>query len=168
MSMPLSHFVPAYPSPSPCPQVHSLCCLRLVLRFIWHDKLFHAKWILKLKAFIPEEPRGRTGIKPLSFKIHLAWQISSPFLFPQLKADFSGFLQAPLLTTWLQWRVLVDSLAWVLVRTEWSLHPAPHLGARCRGVRQVSCRSFSFSLWRGRVKTLISERGCKDWMRWCI
>ena len=24
MSMPLSHFVPAYPSPSPCPQVHSL------------------------------------------------------------------------------------------------------------------------------------------------
>ena len=28
MSMPLSHFVPTYPSPSPCPQVHSLClCL---------------------------------------------------------------------------------------------------------------------------------------------
>ena len=24
ISMPLSHFVPAYPSPSPCPQVHSL------------------------------------------------------------------------------------------------------------------------------------------------
>ena len=24
MSMPLSHFVPAYPSPSPCPPVHSL------------------------------------------------------------------------------------------------------------------------------------------------
>ena len=23
MSMPLSHFIPAYPSPSPCPQVHS-------------------------------------------------------------------------------------------------------------------------------------------------
>ena len=28
MSMLLSHFIPAYPSPSPCPQVHSLC-LRL-------------------------------------------------------------------------------------------------------------------------------------------
>ena len=28
MSMPLSHFIPASPSPSPCPQVHSLC-LRL-------------------------------------------------------------------------------------------------------------------------------------------
>ena len=28
MSMLLSHFVPAYPSPSPCPQVHFLClCL---------------------------------------------------------------------------------------------------------------------------------------------
>ena len=28
MSVLLSHFVPAYPSPSPCPQVHSLClCL---------------------------------------------------------------------------------------------------------------------------------------------
>ena len=25
MSMPLSHFVPAYPSPFQCPQVHSLC-----------------------------------------------------------------------------------------------------------------------------------------------
>ena len=25
MSMPRSHFIPAYPSPTPCPQVHSLC-----------------------------------------------------------------------------------------------------------------------------------------------
>ena len=37
MSMPLSHFVPAYPSPSPYPQVHSLVglCLysRLTTRF---------------------------------------------------------------------------------------------------------------------------------------
>ena len=29
MSMPLSHFVPAYPSTSPCPQVHSLVGLHL-------------------------------------------------------------------------------------------------------------------------------------------
>ena len=29
MSMPLSQFVPAYPSPSPCPQAHSLCSLFL-------------------------------------------------------------------------------------------------------------------------------------------
>ena len=29
MSMPLSHFVPAHPSPSPCPQVHSLVSLHL-------------------------------------------------------------------------------------------------------------------------------------------
>ena len=29
MSMPLSHFVPAYPYPSPCPQVHSLEGLHL-------------------------------------------------------------------------------------------------------------------------------------------
>ena len=29
MSMPLSHFVPAYPSPSPCPQVHSVVGLHL-------------------------------------------------------------------------------------------------------------------------------------------
>ena len=32
MSMPLSHFVPAYPSPSPCPQVHSLVGLHLYSR----------------------------------------------------------------------------------------------------------------------------------------
>ena len=31
--MPLSHFVPAYPSPSPCPQVHSLR-LRLYSNFL--------------------------------------------------------------------------------------------------------------------------------------
>ena len=29
MSMPFSHFIPASPSPSPCPQVHSLVGLRL-------------------------------------------------------------------------------------------------------------------------------------------
>ena len=32
MSMPLSHFVPAYPSPSPYPQVHSQIGLRLYSR----------------------------------------------------------------------------------------------------------------------------------------
>ena len=32
MSMPLSHFVPAYPSPSLCPQVHSLAGLHLYSR----------------------------------------------------------------------------------------------------------------------------------------
>ena len=32
MSMPLSHFVPSYPSPSPYPQVHSLVGLRLYSR----------------------------------------------------------------------------------------------------------------------------------------
>ena len=32
MSMPLSHFVPAYPSPSLCPQVHSLVGLCLYSR----------------------------------------------------------------------------------------------------------------------------------------
>ena len=32
MSMPLFHFVPAYPSPSPCPQVHSLVGLCLYSR----------------------------------------------------------------------------------------------------------------------------------------
>ena len=34
MSMPLSHFVPAYPSPSPCPQVHSLVGLHLYSRLV--------------------------------------------------------------------------------------------------------------------------------------
>ena len=32
MSMPLSHFIPAYISPSPYPQVHSLVCLCLYSR----------------------------------------------------------------------------------------------------------------------------------------
>ena len=37
------------------------------------EEICHAKWILKLKGFIPVLPLGSSGIKALSFKIHLAW-----------------------------------------------------------------------------------------------
>ena len=44
MSMPPSHFVPAYPSPTPYPQVHSLVglCLysRLAPRFFWNFRFY--------------------------------------------------------------------------------------------------------------------------------
>ena len=46
-SMPPSHFVPAYPSPSPCPQVHSLRLHCLItfkfLKYFWlsHELLVH-------------------------------------------------------------------------------------------------------------------------------
>ena len=46
MSMSLSHFVPANPSPSPCPQVHSLC---LHLYSCPAPRFFRTrKWILEL------------------------------------------------------------------------------------------------------------------------
>ena len=38
--MPLSHFVPAYPSPSPCPQVHSL---RLHPRYVFEQVITNAE-----------------------------------------------------------------------------------------------------------------------------
>ena len=40
MYMPLSHFVPAYPSPSPCPQVHSL---RLHQRYVFEQVITNAE-----------------------------------------------------------------------------------------------------------------------------
>ena len=50
MSMPLSDFVPAYPSPSPCPQVHSLCLhlyscpaprfIRTIFSFFFLDSIY--------------------------------------------------------------------------------------------------------------------------------
>ena len=50
MSMPLSHFVPAYPSHSPCPQVHSLCL---------HPDFYFKKIILAPGSRILE--RDKTG-----------------------------------------------------------------------------------------------------------
>ena len=65
MSMPLSHFVPAYPSPSLCPQVHSLrlrlySCDALLLK---HSTLFHVSCFSlcgaicqQAEAFLPSLP----------------------------------------------------------------------------------------------------------------
>ena len=47
MSMPLSHFVPAYPSPSPCPQVHSL---RLHLYFCPAPRFFRTFFFSSLDS----------------------------------------------------------------------------------------------------------------------
>ena len=46
-SMPLSHFVPAYPSPSPCPQVHSLCLAHSFFKklFIYLFIYFWLCWV---------------------------------------------------------------------------------------------------------------------------
>ena len=52
MSMPLSHFVPAYPSPSPYPQVHSLVGLCLYSRLTPRFFMTISKMILK-KIFSP-------------------------------------------------------------------------------------------------------------------
>ena len=55
MSMPLSHFVPAYPSPSPYPQVHSLVglCLYscLATRFFMTSFLFFLRFHIYVLAY---------------------------------------------------------------------------------------------------------------------
>ena len=55
MSMLLSHFVPAYPSPSPCPQVHSLRpCLYScpALRFIRTIFIFNSIYMCQHTVFV--------------------------------------------------------------------------------------------------------------------
>ena len=49
MSMPLSHFIPPYPSPSPCPQVHSL---RLCLYSCRAPRLFRAIFFLRFHIYV--------------------------------------------------------------------------------------------------------------------
>ena len=55
MSMPLSHFVTAYPSPSPCPQVHSLVglCLysHLTPRFFMTSFFFSLRFQIYVLAY---------------------------------------------------------------------------------------------------------------------
>ena len=55
MSMPLSHFVPAYPSPSPYPQVHSLVGLLLYSRLapsFFMTILFYFIYLINLFIFL--------------------------------------------------------------------------------------------------------------------
>ena len=71
MSMPLSHFVPAYPSPSLCPQVRSLH-LRRFLKITDLGASLVAQWLriclpimqgTRVRALVWEDPtcRGATG-----------------------------------------------------------------------------------------------------------
>ena len=55
MSMTLSHFVPAYPSPSPCPQVHSLhlrLYSRLAPRFFMAIFFLESTYICQHTVFV--------------------------------------------------------------------------------------------------------------------
>ena len=74
ISMPLSHFVPAYPSPSLCPQVHSLVGLCLyscpVPRFFM--TIFFFRFHIYVLAYcicfsLSEEPSGKMGIKTQTY-----------------------------------------------------------------------------------------------------
>ena len=83
MSMPLSHFVPASPSPSPCPQVHSL-----------HLRLYSCP----AKKIVSEQPRGRYcfllyqdqtfSLRPWAI---LLLRIPSPLCFPQMTNTYLIF-----------------------------------------------------------------------------
>ena len=89
MSMPLSHFLPAYPSPSPCPQVHSLC-LRLYsspaprfFRTIFFFFLFFFRFHIYVLAY---------GICFSLFDLlHSAWQTLAPSTSLQI-TQFRFFL----------------------------------------------------------------------------
>ena len=78
MSMPLSHFVPAYPSPSPCPQVHSLVGLRLYSRLA--PGFFRATWVLQ----------GREILWPKAFFIVVIGTIWGPEWVRWGTLEFNG------------------------------------------------------------------------------
>ena len=85
MSMPLSHFVPAYPSPSPCPQVHSLVGLHfyscLAPRFFM--TIFFFRFHIYVLAY---------GICfSLSDLLHSVWQTLGPSTSLQI-TQFHFFL----------------------------------------------------------------------------
>ena len=64
MSMPLSHFFPAYPSPSLCPQVHSLRLQRSDILFLCFHILIYFS---HKQIFIPFKPHTHVWLWFLSF-----------------------------------------------------------------------------------------------------
>ena len=73
MSMPLCHFVPAYPSPSPCPQVHSL---RLRLYSCLAPRFFGTLFIyfFRFHIYVSDYCIGFS----LSDLLHSVWQSLGP------------------------------------------------------------------------------------------
>ena len=80
MSMPLSHFVPAYPSTSLCPQVHSLVGLRLYSRpdprFFMTTLFFCFRFHIYVLAY--------SICFSLSDLLHSVWQTLGPFTSLQI------------------------------------------------------------------------------------
>ena len=84
--MPLSHFVPAYPSPSPCPQVHSLRPTAILLN-------------QQLSSFLlTDTPYSESEFGPRQKKKHILAKINShkhntdclritQMIFKQLQSD---------------------------------------------------------------------------------
>ena len=94
MPMPFSHFVPAYPSPSLYPQVHSLVGLhlysRLAPRFFW--PFFFLSFFFRFHIYVI----AYSICSSLSDLLHSVWQSLGPSTSLQI-TQFRSFLSA----TWL-------------------------------------------------------------------
>ena len=76
MCMPLSHFVPAYPSPSPCPHIHSV---RLHLYFCPAPRFFRTFFFFSIHAVTLWGKFSSGGICCIGLRVHLAEaQVVSP------------------------------------------------------------------------------------------
>ena len=84
MSMPLSHFVPAYPSPSPCPQVHSL---RLHLYSYPAPRFFITIYFFRFHIYV----LAYSICFSLSDLLHSVWQTLGPSTSLQI-TQFRFFL----------------------------------------------------------------------------
>ena len=86
MSMPLSHFVPAYPYPSLCPQVHSLC---LHLYYCLAPRFFRTFFFFFLRLYI--YVLAYSICFSLSDLFHSVWQTLGPSTSLQI-TQFRFFL----------------------------------------------------------------------------
>ena len=83
MSMPLSHFVPAYPSLSPCPQVHSIVSISF-----YSDKLHFLKSLITSKR-LRQHGLQFTLFNNFNWAIHTAWKSIIFYISNLLLATFS-------------------------------------------------------------------------------
>ena len=84
MSMPLSHFIPAYPSPSPCPQVHFL---RLCLYSCPAPRFFRTFFFFRFHIYV----LAYSICFSLSDLLHSVWQTLGPCISVQI-TQFRFFL----------------------------------------------------------------------------
>ena len=135
MSVPLSHFVPAYPSPSPCPQVHSLCLHLYSWRML--------SWYLYITSSLHLDPHS---------PLFLFFICSFVHLFIYLEPAFSKVCIARQLKSW---RSNEEQQGWPLLRAGDQHLSLGSASQRWKVMLGTTLYSFPLSFWTSRTQTQI-------------